>query len=52
MFRRKLQFLVAWKGYRYEEHSWVDKEDVSAPDSRIISRKPWRPMANSSYMVY
>jgi hypothetical protein len=32
MFRRKLQFIVAWKGYRYEEHSWVDEKDVSAPD--------------------
>jgi hypothetical protein len=32
IFRRKLQFLVAWKGYRYEEHSWVDKKDLSAPD--------------------
>ena len=32
MFHRKLQFLVAWKGYRYEEHSWVDEKDVSVPD--------------------
>jgi hypothetical protein len=23
MFQRKLQYLVYWKGYRYEEHSWV-----------------------------
>ena len=28
----KLQYLVAWKGYRYEEHSWVDKREVLAPD--------------------
>jgi hypothetical protein len=32
MFRRKLQFLVMWKGYGYEEHSWVDEKDISAPD--------------------
>ena len=27
----RLEFLVSWKGYRYEENSWVSKHDVSAP---------------------
>jgi hypothetical protein len=29
--QRKLQYLVAWKGYGYEEHSWVDEDDIHAP---------------------
>lgn len=28
MYWRKLQFLVCWKGYGYEEHSWVNKDDI------------------------
>jgi Chromo (CHRromatin Organisation MOdifier) domain len=29
--QRKLQFLVSWKGYAYEEHSWVNDEKTSMP---------------------
>jgi len=32
----KLEFLVNWKGYGYEENSWVSKCDVNAP--RLISQ--------------
>jgi hypothetical protein len=31
IFRNKLQFLVSWKGYGYEENSWVDDKDLDAP---------------------
>jgi hypothetical protein len=31
-----LEFLVSWKGYGYEENSWVSDCDVSAP--RLISQ--------------
>jgi hypothetical protein len=31
-FRGKLQFLVSWKGYGYEENTWSDEKDVHAPD--------------------
>jgi hypothetical protein len=27
-----LQFLVLWKGYGYEENTWIDENDVHAPD--------------------
>ena len=27
-----LQYLVAWKGYGYEEHSWVNEKNVLASD--------------------
>ncbi|KAF8236653.1 hypothetical protein L208DRAFT_1187423, partial [Tricholoma matsutake] len=29
--RGKLQYLVHWKGYGYEENSWVEESDVNAP---------------------
>ena len=32
----KLEFLVNWKGYGYEENSWVSEHDVNAP--RLISQ--------------
>ena len=31
-FRRKLQYLVAWKGYGYEENTWTNATDVNAND--------------------
>jgi hypothetical protein len=31
-FRRKLQFLVAWKGFGYEENTWSNAEDVDAEE--------------------
>jgi hypothetical protein len=31
-FSHKLQFLVAWKGYRQEEWSWVNEKDLHAPE--------------------
>ena len=31
-FRNRLQFLVSWKGYGYEENTWTDENDVHAPD--------------------
>jgi len=27
---RKLEFLVNWKGYGYEENSWVSECDINA----------------------
>ena len=27
----RLHFLVKWKGYGYEENSWIPKEDLAAP---------------------
>ena len=35
MFRKKLQYLVYWKGYGYEEHSWVNEADVEAPEAIV-----------------
>jgi hypothetical protein len=32
MFRRKLQFLVKWRGYGYEENSWVNEAEVNAAE--------------------
>ena len=28
----RLQFLIKWKGYGYEENSWENKSDIQAPD--------------------
>ena len=33
MFQRKLQYLVRWRGYGYEEHSWVNEDDIHAPEA-------------------
>ena len=31
-FRNKLQYLVAWKGYNYQENSWANADDVHADE--------------------
>src|SRR5262245_47769401 len=31
-YRGKLQFLVKWKGYGYEENMWVPEGDFHAPE--------------------
>ena len=33
MFQWKLQYLVYWRSYGYEEHSWVNEEDVHVPEA-------------------
>jgi transposase InsO family protein len=32
MRANRLQFLIKWKGYGYEENSWENERDVQAPD--------------------
>jgi hypothetical protein len=32
LFWQKLQFLVSWKGYGFNDHQWVDECDVHMPD--------------------
>ena len=32
IFQQKLQFLVAWKGYGYEENSWLNETNVDMPE--------------------
>jgi hypothetical protein len=31
-FHNRIQFLVSWKGYGYEENTWTDENDVHTPD--------------------
>ena len=32
MRANRLQFLIKWKGYGYEENSWENESDIQAPD--------------------
>jgi hypothetical protein len=32
LFRNKLQYLFAWKGYGYEENTWANAEDVNTKE--------------------
>ena len=32
LFRQKLQFLVKWKGYGYEDNQWIKEDDLDAPE--------------------
>ena len=31
--RRKLQYLMHWKGYPHSDNSWIDHKDLHAPDA-------------------
>jgi len=31
--RRKLQYLVHWKGYPHSDNQWIDHKDLNAPDA-------------------
>jgi hypothetical protein len=31
-FRKKLHFLVKWRGYGYEENKWVTEDDLNSPE--------------------
>jgi len=31
--RRKLQYLMHWKGYPHSDNSWIDHKDLHAPDT-------------------
>jgi hypothetical protein len=44
-FRNRLQFLVSWKGYGYEENTWTNEGDVRAPDlvREFYRRNPGAP---------
>jgi len=45
LYRHRLQFLVAWKGYGREENSWVDERDINAPQliNEFYRRHPAAP---------
>jgi hypothetical protein len=30
--QNRFQYLVSWKGFRYEHNSWEDEKDVHAPE--------------------
>ncbi|CAJ0947266.1 unnamed protein product, partial [Ranitomeya imitator] len=48
--RRKLQYLVKWKGYAQEDNSWVFASDVHAPDlvRAFHMAHPGRPGSSDS----
>jgi hypothetical protein len=31
-FHNQLQFLVSWRGYGYKKNTWMDENDIHAPD--------------------
>ena len=54
-FRRRLQYLVKWKGYGHEDNEWISANDVHAEEAlqefynkhpnavRVVrSDRPWR----------
>ena len=32
IYRKKLQYLVRWRGYGHEENSWLMEGDIDAPE--------------------
>ncbi|CAJ0968329.1 unnamed protein product, partial [Ranitomeya imitator] len=51
--RRKLQYLVKWKGYAQEDNSWVFASDVHAPDlvRAFHVAHPGRPGGSACYCL-
>ncbi|CAJ0943531.1 unnamed protein product, partial [Ranitomeya imitator] len=51
--RRKLQYLVKWKGYAQEDNSWVFASDVHAPDlvRAFHVAHPGRPGGSVPYIT-
>ncbi|CAJ0962726.1 unnamed protein product [Ranitomeya imitator] len=51
--RRKLQYLVKWKGYAQEDNSWVFASDVHAPDlvRAFHVAHPGRPGGSACYYL-
>jgi transposase InsO family protein len=45
LFRKKLHFLVKWKGYGYEDNKWVREDELDAPDllNEFYTRHPGVP---------
>ncbi|CAJ0955980.1 unnamed protein product [Ranitomeya imitator] len=52
--RRKLQYLVKWKGYAQEDNSWVFASDVHAPDlvRAFHMAHPGRPGGSACLFVF
>lgn len=41
IYRGKIKYLVQWKGYPYEEASWVPKDNINA--TRFHKKYPHKP---------